>query len=727
MRHSIAVGLATIFCAGCASPEAAVELPSFYCTPVRFGDVPIGKCVAGEVECPWPLGAVATALEVVPPDPSVTSDLSARAVRYCPRDRVDLGATLEIRGRTPEGIGLTSAVRLSGSATWGEIEAPSTFDLGDIEVGQTTQRQLTIRNVGTGPLRVASVVVTQPFLAEFAPTTLGGDRTNVSLQVTPAALGALTGTLEIESDDRDHPTWAVALTAEVRSPPPPPPPPAQCVFEIWPTTLDFGAVEPDRFVTGTIELRNTGSGIDCFVSSVRLIGGGASRWRVRPPWTTGLASLAPGQAAFVTVEREVLSLDLGTAMGEATVVIEGGRAPYPAVEVPILLRLDPDIPLIMPRNLDFVSIPSGCARRPRTVRIHNTTPRALSGALTWSSSSPGFAVSPTRLAVEAGASDVVDVDFQPVTSGRWAAALSLGGPNLAVDLRGHATSAAQAERFELFGLPSVDLLLVIDGLLARGPQVEQLADAIGVLVEQLRQRGIYYQVGVTTAQDLGAGGRLFPSNGAAVVVGELSTPSPGEVLAGLIRSIAPNGAPVEPLAVARRALTMPLAAGHNTGFQRRTADLAVLVVASDDDASAGSVALYADTLLSRPWVDARATLSAIAAGSLCSSGLDVTRAAPRLAQAVERTGGLLASSCDQDWDVLLRAFADIVLGPRRRFVLRGEADPASVVVRLDGAVVTERDAGGAAVWRYEPETRTLVLDRSLAGRRLEVSYQPSCL
>jgi hypothetical protein len=75
----------------------------------------------------------------------------------------------------------------------------------------------------------------------------------------------------------------------------------------------------------------------------------------------------------------------------------------------------------------------------------------------------------------------------------------------------------------------------------------------------------------------------------------------------------------------------------------------------------------------------------------------------------------------------LRALADLVLGPRRRFVLRGEADPSSLVVRVDGAVVTERDAGGAAVWRYEPETRTLVLERPLTGRRVEVTYRPSCL
>lgn len=720
--RSLAVLLAGLVSAGCGSEQAVVEVPLFQCAVLRFGDVPIGQCVDRQVECSWPLGTVATAFEVVPPDPSVISDLRASVVRYCPRDRVDLGVTLEIRGRTPEGVGLTSAVRLSGSATWGELDAPSTFDLGELEVGQTIQRELTIGNVGTGALHVASVVVSPPFLTEFAPITIGGRGTHVTIEVTPTALGPLMGTLQIESDDRDRPMWTVALTAQVRNPLPPPPPPPQCVFEVWPTTLDFGTVEPDRFVSGTIEVRNTG-GLNCFVSSVRVTGGGASRWRVHAPGTTGLASLAPGEVAFLTVEREVLSLDLGTAPDEATVVIDGDGA----VQVPILLRLDPDVPLIMPRNLDFVAIPSGCSRRPRTVRIHNTTPRTLSGALTWSPSSAAFSVSPIRLAVAPGASDVLEIGFQPLTDGRWAAALSLGGPSFPVDLRGHATSAAQTDRFELFGLPSVDLLLIVDGLLARGPQAEQLADAIGVLTEQLRQRGIYYQVGVTTAEDVGAGGRLLPSDGTAVVVGELSTPSPSEVLAGLIRSIAPTGAPLEPLAVARRALTTPLVAGHNTGFQRRTADLAVLVVAGDDDTSAGSVALYADTLLSRPWGDARATLSAIVGRRGCSSSEDVARTAPRLAEAVERTGGLLASSCDQDWGALLVRFGDAVLGSRRRFVLRGEADPSSLVVRVDGDVVTERDAAGAVHWRYEPEMRTVVLERALAGRRLEVTYRPGCL
>jgi hypothetical protein len=196
------------------------------------------------------------------------------------------------------------------------------------------------------------------------------------------------------------------------------------------------------------------------------MGAGASRWNARPP---ALAHILPGEVAVVSVERALTAADLGTAPGEATLSIEHTPRAAGPLRVPAVLRLDPDVPLIVPRNLYFAAVATGCASRPRAMRIHNTTNRALSGRLAQGPRSAPFVLKAERtdgplagmsIALAQGASGTVDVTSRPRADGARTAMVALGDPNLTIGLRGQGTSAVQTERFELLGPTTVDVLLV---------------------------------------------------------------------------------------------------------------------------------------------------------------------------------------------------------------------------------------------------------------------------
>jgi len=92
---------------------------------------------------------------------------------------------------------------------------PDTVDFGDVFVGATAQRTLTVSNVGSDTLHVSSLTSTDPAVtADVGAFTLARlNRRDVTLRDRPTAPGVLTGTLQIASDDPDTPLRAVALRA----------------------------------------------------------------------------------------------------------------------------------------------------------------------------------------------------------------------------------------------------------------------------------------------------------------------------------------------------------------------------------------------------------------------------------------------------------------------------------------------------------------------------------
>ena len=107
----------------------------------------------------------------------------------------------------------------------------------------------------------------------------------------------------------------------------------------------------------------------------------------------------------------------------------------------------------------------------------------------------------------------------------------------------------------------------------------------------------------------------------------------------------------------------------------------------------------------------------------CSGPGGNASSSPRLLQIAAETDGAFGSICSRDWSGMLRGMSDLVAGGRRIFRLRQGADPASVVVRLDGRTLAATD------WVYRADIRAIEVPPSgipEPGSTLEVEYSPAC-
>ncbi|UCE17418.1 MAG: choice-of-anchor D domain-containing protein [Gemmatimonadota bacterium] len=105
-------------------------------------------------------------------------------------------------------------VVMSGSVPAQEILLdPTSIDFGEVTVGETAQRTLTISNEGTEDLIVSEMALDNRAFA-VEPTTVtvsGGSSSNVTVSFTPGSEGVITGTLTVTSNDPVQPTVEVPL------------------------------------------------------------------------------------------------------------------------------------------------------------------------------------------------------------------------------------------------------------------------------------------------------------------------------------------------------------------------------------------------------------------------------------------------------------------------------------------------------------------------------------
>jgi hypothetical protein len=154
-------------------------------------------------------------------------------------------------------------VNLNGAGTAVETPkvridvTPTSMDFGDVGSGQTKDLQLVIRNGGTDPLVVTSVVFTnsrfQVVNANFPLTVIPSGLTSVVIRFSPPAAGVQTGTLTVASNDSANPAVTVSLRGNgvgaASSP----------RIVVTENVLEFGSVATGQTGERTFEIRNTGT------------------------------------------------------------------------------------------------------------------------------------------------------------------------------------------------------------------------------------------------------------------------------------------------------------------------------------------------------------------------------------------------------------------------------------------------------------------------------------
>src|ERR1700691_1433852 len=189
-------------------------------------------------------------------------------------------------------VGAAGKSSNAAAATGPSIEiSPSTVSFGDLAVGQSATKTVTVTNDGTGVLKVSGISVTGTGFSASGPklpmSLSAGQSTSISAVFKPTAGNAETGTITITSNAEGSPSRiALSGTGTTTS---------ATELTATPTSIAFGSVAVGSEATQTIKLENTGSGAIA-ISKVAFSGTGISVSGVTAPMT-----LDGGKSASLTV------------------------------------------------------------------------------------------------------------------------------------------------------------------------------------------------------------------------------------------------------------------------------------------------------------------------------------------------------------------------------------------------------------------------------------------
>jgi len=210
--------------------------------------------------------------------------------------------------------------------------SPTSLDFGEIAVGTTAERELTIKNVGDADLWIGDVAIeggaSSPFdlcgivwtSAPLAP----GKETKVKVCFSPETTGSFDDVITISSDDPNRQTVAVPVQGVGAKAP---------KIEVSPTSLDFGKVPVGDQAPDWLTIKNIGEA-ELRIDSVTIEGGADSPFdlcgRVWKPDT-----LSPGgwQTSFTICFSPNSTSVLGIL--EDNVLIESNDPTTPTVTIPV--------------------------------------------------------------------------------------------------------------------------------------------------------------------------------------------------------------------------------------------------------------------------------------------------------------------------------------------------------------------------------------------------------
>src|SRR5277367_6895503 len=194
--------------------------------------------------------------------------------------------------------------------------SPSSVSFGDVAMGQSATKTLTLTNTGTEALSVSGISVAGTGFTASGPhlpiSLAAGQSTSISAVFKPTAAKANTGTITIASNAEDSPSL-VALSGTGTTTSTPPATPA--ALTTTPNSIAFGSVAVGSEATQTIHLENTG-GEAAAISKMTISGTGVSVSGMTAP-----ATLAAGQTANLTVTYKPVAA--GTLIGTVSIASNG--------------------------------------------------------------------------------------------------------------------------------------------------------------------------------------------------------------------------------------------------------------------------------------------------------------------------------------------------------------------------------------------------------------------
>jgi len=217
--------------------------------------------------------------------------------------------------------------------------SPSTLSFDNVTTGTNATKIVTLTNIGTGPLAIASATVTGTGFTKVAggcgTTLAGGASCNISVKFAPTTVVAYTGSLVI-TDNSEGVTGSkqtVALTGAGIAPIP--------VASVSTAALSFGDVMLGATANKVVTLNNTGTG-PLTIASATVTGTGFTR----VAGGCG-ATLAAGANCAITVQAAPTTL--GAKTGSLVITDNTGAVANSTQTVSLSAN---GIPLVMTANDD---------------------------------------------------------------------------------------------------------------------------------------------------------------------------------------------------------------------------------------------------------------------------------------------------------------------------------------------------------------------------------------
>jgi hypothetical protein len=675
-------------------------------------------------------------------------------------------------------------VNLTGFGGGAQIQClPSSLAFGTTAVGVPVTQHVLCTNVGQdvpgfpqGNLQMPANGLTVPgdaaFTAHFdspfpsAGLSAGGS-TVIDVVYTAATTAGDSANLDIASNDTQNPVTVVPLTGTGLNLPP-------CDFTIVPQGgLSFGHVNVGQTADLQFAIVNQGTN-DCLINGLAMSPSSDPSFSLPspPPSSTTLSfpGNTTGSPTTLPVTVQFAPTSFGTPTGDVTFAISDPTSPQQ--DVHITGSSEPGCLLIAPNNLDFGVVGvnpttmAWCSSAARTFQAYNTCNYEVditSITMNTGIGSPEFVLSgqpPSYpVAVQPGASPVTfEVKFQPTVQGTALGSLDIAtaqaptAPYLVTFMGEAEQNAVQTDTFTQSSQPQVDILWVIDN--DDNGEVQQLvAQNIPSFMQYALSAGIDFHIAVTS-DDVCMGptsddGSFEPCShcaetGTNATIVTPQTADPIGTLQTLI-NLGQSGGCDDPLfEPAYEALQPALLSGHNAGFLRPSAYLAVIGISDADDDSPQSVQFYYNFFESVKGFNSNLfSFSAVnelpsdPPNGTCANGLPYEGGPiTRVPQMVQMTGGIEEDICTNDWGTALEQLGNIAFGARTVFPLTAQpADPTTIVVavaEMQGApfvTVPPTGPNNAPEWSYDATTNAVVFDPLAApeaGEVVQVTYNVAC-
>jgi hypothetical protein len=310
--------------------------------------------------------------------------------------------------------------------------SPSSVSFGNVAMGQSATKTLTLTNTGTEALSVSGISVAGTGFTASGPhlpiSLAAGQSTSISAVFKPTAGNADTGTITITSNAAGSPSLvALSGTGTTAT--------TAAALTVTPTTIAFGSVAVGSEQTQTVHVENTGNET-ATISKLAISGTGVSVSGLTAP-----ATLAAGQTANLTVAYKP------TAAGTLTASLAiASNATNASVVVGINATATSSTLAATPSSVSFGNVVVG-SDTSQTIRLQNIgTSQVTISSITPSVSGIVISGVKTPINLAPGTSATLTAAYKPTATGSVAGKLTVtsnavGSPTI-VELSATAAAAA---------------------------------------------------------------------------------------------------------------------------------------------------------------------------------------------------------------------------------------------------------------------------------------------